>query len=89
LAGFSVILRRNGQEKTVAGLSGELFALLGFSSAAGRFCTARTTITTGNIGVLAGSHFPLTIKSSSGKKGTDADDRPNNNCFYHDTCDSC
>jgi hypothetical protein len=76
-------------EKTAVGLSDELFALLGFPTAAGRFCSARTTITTGNIGVLAGGHFPLTIKSSTGKKGTDGDYRPNNNCFYHDTCDSC
>jgi len=58
--------------------------LLVFPIVAGRIGATGTTNSAGDIGILAGGDFPLTIESSSGKKCTDGDDRQNNYFFNHD-----
>jgi hypothetical protein len=54
-----------------------------FSRTAGGVGAAGAPLTTGYIVILACGHKPLTIESSSGKKGTYGDNEPDNNCFNH------
>jgi hypothetical protein len=55
------------------------FILLSFSTKAGRLKAAGTAIYTPYVGILAGGYFPLPIEPTTGEKGTDSDNRPDNN----------